>query len=129
MIPAGVVDLILLGCNTGIDITHGMGEVTNAYIILRNPASPDQSEVCVTLSAIDEGRIHPNKTTCIQSLPGGYQVTVKLAIDSTFNEDTRISLDIITNEGFTIAEVDIACQDIGSSKPSPQILNVLQLIP
>src|SRR5262245_49990434 len=31
-IPVRSVQVDILGCNTSIDITHGMGEVTNAYV-------------------------------------------------------------------------------------------------
>ena len=116
----------LLGCDTGIDITHGMGEVTNAYVTLVNASGPDLTTVCATLSAADEGRIHPDKLICIPSLPRGYQVTLKLTIDTTFQVNTIVGVAVTSNEGILANAGGLACQDIGSFKPAPETIGVLQ---
>ena len=54
--------LDILGCDTSLDIFHQMGEVTNAYPIIRNSTEINLSNVCATLSSSDEARVHPNKT-------------------------------------------------------------------
>ena len=38
------VSVEVLGCNTSIDVTHGMGEVTNAFIILKNTGGVGSDE-------------------------------------------------------------------------------------
>jgi hypothetical protein len=106
-----------------------MGEVTNAYVTLINAPGPGLTSVCVTLSSVDENRLHPDKTICIPSLPGGYMVTLKLTIDTTFHETKIMELLVNTNEGITITENGLACQEIGKNKPVPGILNVVQHIP
>jgi hypothetical protein len=61
----------ILGCNTSLDILHQMGEVTNAYSIIRNTTGQSLTNVCATLSASDEARVHPDKTVCVAALPAG----------------------------------------------------------
>ena len=79
--PSASVDAEILSCNTSIDITHGMGEVTNAYVTISNISEVNLMNVCATLNAPDEGRPHPDKTKCVASLPAGYQVSEKLTVD------------------------------------------------
>ena len=119
----------LLGCDTGIDLTHGMGEVTNAYITLINASRLDLTSVCASLSSVDEGRIHPDKMICIPSLPDGYLVTLKLTIDTTFQVNTIVEIAVTSNEGIPVTAGGLACRDIGAFKPAPETINVLQPIP
>ena len=116
----------LLGCDTGLDLTHGMGEVTNAYVTIVNASGPDLTMVCATLSSADEGRAHPDKTICVQSLPRGYQVTLKLTIDTTFQVNTIVQVDVLSNEGIFASAGGLACRDIGAFKP--EVIGVLQPI-
>lgn len=107
----------LLGCDTGFDLTHGMGEVTNAYMIIANASGLDLTAVCATLSSADEGRLHPDKTVCVPSLPKGYQVALKLTIDTTFRVDTIVNIEVKSNEGLYASAGGMACRDIGAFKP------------
>ena len=50
--PGWLLDI--LGCNTSLDITHQMGEVTNAYPTIRNTTGNGLTNVCATLTASDE---------------------------------------------------------------------------
>ena len=119
----------LLGCDTGLDVTHGMGEVTNAYVTIMNASGPDLTTVCATLSSADEGRVHPDKTVCMPSLPRGYQVTLKLTIDTTFRMDTIVSILVTSDAGMAARADSLACKDIGALKPEPETIGVLQPIP
>ncbi len=105
-----------------------MGEVTNAYITLVNAPGQDLTSVCVTLSSADEGRLHPDKTICIPSLPGGYLVKLKLTIDTTFQVNTMVEFAITSNEGIPSTTGELVCQAVGIHKPPPEILSVLQPI-
>ncbi len=116
----------LLGCDTGFDITHRMGEVTNAYAAIVNASGPDLTGICATLSSADEGRPHPDKTICIPSLPGGFQVTLKLTIDTTFQVNTIVDVAVASNEGAFASTGGLACADIGAFKPAPETIGVLQ---
>lgn len=109
----------VLGCNTSIDITHGMGEVTNAYVTLKNNTGVDLSNLCTTLNARDEGRVHPDKTVCIPLLANGQQVTLKLTADSTYKVETPIQIEVKSGETLLSRVGQDSCTDIGLFAPSP----------
>jgi len=115
--PNIIVDV--LGCNTSIDVTHGMGEVTNAFVTLKNNTGVDLSNVCATLYALDEGRIHPDKTVCVPSLAHGQQVTLKLTVDSTYQQNSPIQIEVKSNETLLSRVGQESCTDIGLFAPSP----------
>ncbi len=121
--PSGpVLSVEILGCNTSIDLTHGMGEVTNAFVVLRNSGGVDLTNLKATLKALDEGRVHPDKTVEVTSLAVGYQVTLKLTVDSTYREQTPIQIEVTGDPGlFTRVGAD-ACKDIGLFAPKPESL-------
>jgi len=117
------VSVTVLGCNTSIDITHGMGEVTNAFVTLKNTGGIELTNIKVTLFALDEGREHPDKTVELTSLPIGYQVTIKLTADSTYQQETPIQVEVTTNQGAFPREGLASCRDIGLFAPNPSGLN------
>ncbi|MDK1081313.1 MAG: hypothetical protein QGD88_07515, partial [Anaerolineae bacterium] len=109
----------IIGCNTGFDIRHGMGEVTNGFVELQNQTGIDLTNLCTTLFAIDEGRLHPDKTMCTPVLKHDYQVTLMLTVDSTYKQATLIQVEV-SSQGNLLSRVDrISCIDIEylSSKP------------
>ena len=118
--PSIIVDV--LGCNTSIDILNGMGEVTNAYVTMKNNTSADMFDLCATLNALDEGRVHPDKTVCALRLEHGQQMTLKLTADSTYKQETPIQIEI--KHGDTLlSRVDSPfCRDIGLFAPKPSSL-------
>jgi hypothetical protein len=119
----------LLGCNTGIDLSHGMGEVTNAYVTISNLGTVDLGNVCATLNGRDEGRPHPDKTKCSTSLPAGYQVTQKLTIDTTYKEASLIQIDVSSNNVLLQRVGKDTCRDIGLFPPAVEGLGVVKKIP
>ena len=119
----------VLGCNTGIDITHGMGEVTNAYVTLKNNTGNDLSNVCTTLYALDEGRVHPDKTVCVPALAHGQQVTLKLTVDSTYKQNTPIQIEVKSGETLLARIGQESCTDIGLFAPGPGTLLTPVAIP
>jgi len=122
--PIGpAISIKVLGCNTSIDITHSMGEVTNAFVTLKNTGGMELTNIKVTLFALDEGREHPDKTVELTSLPVGYQVTVKLTVDSTYKQESAIQVEVITNQGTFPREGSASCTDIGVFAPNPDALN------
>ena len=119
----------ILGCDTSFDVLHGMGEVTNAYVTLQNVGTSDIVIVCATLNGLDEGRPHPDKTKCVPSIPAGYQVTLKLTVDTTYKEDSPIQVDV-TSAGTLLVRVgEPACTAIGLLLPSVVTLGVLTPVP
>lgn len=102
----------ILGCNTGIDIMNGMGEVTNAYVVVKNTGTVDLPNTCGLLRANDEGREHPDKKSCIANLPVQNQVTLKLTVDSTYKENTVIQVDALSNDAVLLRIDKQSCRDI-----------------
>lgn len=121
--------LTILGCDTGLDLTHGMGEVTNAYVTLSNPSGSDLTNACLSLSAADEGRVHPDKTVCVPLLATSFQVTLKLTVDTTTNTTTLIQVAFTSDQLSLPPDPAAACLSIGGSKPSDSILGVPVPIP
>jgi hypothetical protein len=122
--PIGAsISIKVLGCNTSIDVTHGMGEVTNAFVMLINTGGVELTNIKITLFALDEGREHPDKTVELTSLPVGHQVTVKLTVDSTYKEDTPIQVEVTSDQGTFPREGLASCTDIGLFAPNPDALN------
>ena len=100
-----------------------MGEVTNAFVILRNTGGVDLIGLQVTLNALDEGREHPDKTIEVTSLSVGYRVTLKLTVDSTYKQDTPVQIEVRDDAGLFQRVGAEACRDIGILAPNPDSLN------
>jgi hypothetical protein len=113
----------VLGCNTSIDVTHGMGEVTNAFVTLKNTGGVELTNLRATLFALDEGREHPDKTVELVALPVGNQVTVKLTVDSTYKQESPIQIEVTSDQGTFPREGLASCTDIGLLAPNPNGLN------
>ena len=117
-VPGGpAVSVEILGCNTSIDVTHGMGEVTNAFVILRNTGGVELTNLNTTLRALDEGREHSDKTIEMTSLPPGYKVTVKMTVDSTYQEETPVQVEVTADGGLFQRVGAESCKDIGLFAP------------
>lgn len=122
--PSGPsISIKVLGCNTSIDVAHGMGEVTNAFVTLNNTGGVDLTNLKATLFALDEGREHPDKTVELVALPVDNQVTVKLTVDSTYKQESPIQVEVTSDQGIFPREGLAACTDIGLLAPNPNGLN------
>lgn len=128
-VPVASVSAKVLGCDTSLDITHGMGEVTNAYVTVSNAGTGDAADVCATLSGLDEGRPHPDKTKCVPSLPHGYEITWKLTVDTTYEKNTPIQVDVTSGQKLLTRVGEAACKQIDLLIPSLANLGILQPIP
>ena len=118
----------ILGCNTSLDITHGMGEVTNAYVTVKNTGTVDLPNTCALLRAIDEDREHPDKKVCVANLPVQNQVTLKLTVDSAYKQDTIIQVDASSNEVLLLRVDKPSCTDIGLFGGAPSDVGVIKPI-
>ena len=122
--PSGPsVSVEILGCNTSIDVTHGMGEVTNAFVVLRNTGIVELTNLSITLNALDEGREHPDKTLEVPSLLAEHKVMLKLTVDSTYREETPIQVEVRGDAGLFHRIGAESCRDIGLFAPNPGVLS------
>jgi hypothetical protein len=123
------VEIQILGCNTSLDIRQGMGEVTNAYVVVKNTGNVDLPNTCGLLRAIDEDREHPDKKACVSNLPIRHQVTLKLTVDTAYRQDTIIQVDVLSNE-FVLLRVDRqSCRDINLFGGAPSDVGVVKPSP
>lgn len=124
--PVQSVNLAILGCNTSIDIVHGMGEVTNAFVTVMNNGTIDLPNTCAILRAIDEDREHPDKKICVANLPTQHQVNLKLTVDSQYKVDTVIQVDVTSND-ITLLRLDKqSCRDISLFGGAPSDIGVIK---
>jgi hypothetical protein len=96
-----------------------MGEVTNAFVTLRNTGSVELTNLNATLRALDEGREHPDKTVEVTSLPLAHKVTLKMTVDSTYQEETPVQVELSADGGLFQRVGAESCQDIGLFAPNP----------
>jgi hypothetical protein len=106
-----------------------MGKVTNAFPLIQNYGPADLSQVCATLSANEEGRPHPDKTKCVPSLPSGFQVVLKLTVDTSFGQEVNISVNITSLEKATALASRIGCGGLALPGWSPEDVGIVQPIP
>jgi hypothetical protein len=123
LVNAPAIQIVVLGCNTGIDITHGMGEVTNAYVTVKNVGNVELTNLSATLYALDEGREHPDKKQEITSLPIRHELTLKMTVDSTYRQESPIQVEVTSDQGLFPREGLASCRDIGLFAPQPDSLN------
>lgn len=122
--PSGpAISVEILGCNTSIDVTHSMGEVTNAFVVVRNTGNVELTNLNTTLLALDEGREHPDKTVETPSLLPNYKVFLKLTVDSTYQENTPIQVEVRADGGLFQRLGAESCRDIGLFAPNPTDLS------
>lgn len=105
-----------------------MGEVTNAYVTVKNTGTVDLPNTCALLRAIDEGREHPNKKMCVANLPLQNQVTLKLTVDSTYKQNTVIQVDTSSNDVLLLRADKPSCTDIGLFGGAPSDVGVIKPI-
>lgn len=127
--PIQSVGIDILGCNTGIDILNGMGEVTNAYVTIKNTGTVDLPNTCGFLRAIDESnRAHPDKEVCVPNLPAQNQVILKLTVDSTYQQSTIIQVDALSNDVVLLRIDRQSCRDISLFGGAPSNVGIIQPI-
>lgn len=119
--PAPDIDVSVLGCDIGIDISHRMGEVTNAYVTIRNTGAGEAVNVCATLSAGDEDQSHPDKTQCVPSVLAGYEVSQKLTVDTRNNVNASINVVVTLGQGLRKEVMVENCLGI-----DPRVLNKIE---
>jgi hypothetical protein len=128
MVPVPKLNAFIMTCDTGIDIFNKLGEVTNAYVTVQNVGSGDANEVQVILSATDEGKPHPDKSFLVQHLPFGYEISLKLTVDTTERSLTSLTLTVTSAEGVKEAATKSGCPSLVPEKDIIQKLGSLFVV-
>ncbi len=118
--PAPAFNVFIQTCDTGIDVFNGMGEVTNAYVTVQNVGNREATGVAITLQANDEERVHPDKSYQVDHLPAGYEISVKLTVDTKNATDTIITANASSPQGITATASKTSCK---ARRPDQDILN------
>jgi len=116
------------GCDTSLDISNGLGEVTNAYINVGNGGNNSATDVLLTLSANDEHEEHPDKYVLIDVIPSMEVVRVKMTVDTDSEIDTQLFFTAESREGATLVAEEPDCSDIDTDLLF-NTLDIIDLIP
>ena len=96
--PVVKLNVMIVTCDTAVDIFHQLGEVTNAYVMVQNVGNADATDVQATLSASDEQKPHPDKSYLVQNLPAGNEIPLKLTVDTKEGVASSISVEVTSAE-------------------------------
>ena len=118
-------NVIVIGCDTGLDVFNQMGEVTNAWVTVQNVGNAEASNVNLTLYAQDEERGHPDKNKFIHYLPPDHEISLKLTVDTAFGTDTYVWAEATSSEGVSEQGSRPSCRALDENARS--IINVLAL--
>lgn len=110
--PAPKLNIEIIGCTTGYDVFHGLGEVTNVYADIRNIGNADASGVVAGAFATDEGEVHQNKYAIIGDIPFGYAARVKMTVDTTSNVFGTITVMAEADDADSTQKSTSNCADI-----------------
>jgi hypothetical protein len=107
--PRPMVNVLIVTCDTSFDLRNRMGEVTNAYVRIQNVGQVDVTQVQVTLSATDEEGAHPDRSYLVQNLPSGYEIVLKMTVDTQSGQDTSITVTVESREGVREEAEKLSC--------------------
>ena len=121
------INVQILGCDTGFDIMNQMGEVTNAYVTISNVGKIEIQNLCATLNALDEDRIHKDKRRCVDYLPPDHEVTLKLTVDTRFEINTALEM-LITSRQDTLKIVNTSQCNTIDPNTLKNAIKVLEIV-
>jgi hypothetical protein len=110
------LSIAILGCESGFDLSHGLGYVTNAYVRARNLGGVELTNVCLTLNTNGEGKIHPDKMRCISALRVNNEVTTILTVDAEFKTLTAIEVIGTANPAVSDRVAGTSCRALSGSE-------------
>ena len=109
--PHPKLNLLIYTCDTGTDVWNGLGEVTNGYVVVQNVGNADATNIHVSLDANDkDSNDHPDTSYKIQNLPPGYQISLKLTLDTENGVDTVLSANATSDEGISASATKPSCK-------------------
>jgi len=107
--PVVKLNVMIATCDTGVDLFHNLGEVTNAYVLLQNVGTADATDVQATLQASDEQKPHPDKSYLVQNLPAGDEIPLKLTVDTKEGVATSIKVEVTSAEEVSASASKASC--------------------
>jgi hypothetical protein len=107
---SAILSTTILSCDLGFDIAHGLGEVENAYVRVRNYGGTDLTNVVVILNASNEGKPHPDKSHLFASVRANYEVTTKLTVDTQSGSLSMLDVVTTSSQGFTTKVSGAGCR-------------------
>jgi hypothetical protein len=123
--PAPEINLLIAACDTGIDLFNWLGEVTNAYVRVQNVGEIDINQVQITLEGSDEEQIHPDKSYRLDHLPAGYEIALKLTVDTKNGEDTALRVTLTGEGDLSVFAIKDSCR---SRRPDQNLLEKLGVL-
>jgi hypothetical protein len=120
--PVVKLNVIIATCDTGVDIFHDLGEVTNAYVVVQNVGTAGATNVEATLKGSDEQKPHPDKSYLVQNLPAGEEIPLKLSVDTKEGKATSISVAVTSAEEVSARASKSNCK---ARVPQEDIINKL----
>lgn len=110
VIPVPKINVLVRDCDTGFDIANRLGEVTNAYVTVQNVGTAAATNVQAVLEANDEEQVHPDKSYTIQHLPPGYEITLRLTVDTEGGIDTNVEVVVTADQDVRETASKLACR-------------------
>ncbi|MBM3131013.1 MAG: hypothetical protein FJ009_20595 [Chloroflexi bacterium] len=110
------LSIAILGCESGFDLSLGLGYVTNAYVRARNLGGVELTNVCLTLNTNGEGKLHPTKSRCISTLRVNYEVTTILTVDAEYKNLTAIEVIATANPAVSDRVAGTSCKALSGSE-------------
>ena len=110
-----LINVRILGCNTGFDIWSGRTEVTNAWVTLENVGLGYATNVKATLSSNDEEGIHPNKTDTVEYFPPNGQITFLLTVDTAFSKTSFAKVTVEGDGGIFASDFKAECKNLDAN--------------
>ena len=122
--PNNDLAILVRACDTGIDLVHGLGEVTNAYVTLQNRGASALTDLLVSLTAPDEDREHPNKTARVEALPSGFEISLKLTVDTRTGNIAGVQINAGASGGVQKTVQEESCRKLVTGS---KLVNSLEL--
>ena len=120
--PEPQIEAEIVTCDTGIDIAHGLGEVTNGYVLVKNVGARGVTGMVVSLEANDEDQARTDRSYNVGYLPSGYQMALKLTVDTKNGVDTILTAHVTAVEG---VDFSVTANDCSRRSPDRAAINAL----
>ncbi len=137
-IPEAKLSATIDGCQHGIDIFHGQGEVSNVYVTIENFGTKEAQNLKVLLTASDQSNQSNTPQIQVSAFPSVSKLKTKIKLDTQTGEgnQTIITMSVTSNDTQTITQTYASCEydipsqinQIESYVPLETLTNIAQAI-